>query len=604
MKSRLGRLEIRRGIVRPHNETDTKGDVIGAAGAAGAAAGIAAAGATSSGLAKSANATPQSTNALRSSEPTNSRSDGSPKHTDISAGSLGAMAGTTGYDDEHMPIASSSSDKKADKGVGVGACSIGGGVATAGLAKAGLAHYSKNHLESKHIDASFNEPVKEVDPHKYHAEHEKVKHELEEAADEGVLANIPGQHSGTGIGMESSTIGTQPFTTGVIGSGPSDEINRTSKSVPETSTDSKKGKYTAGSVAEGAAAVLGMSQVGKSDHSSGHSTGHPEHIDAAFLLPAKEVDPRKYHNQHEKAKHELELAAEAGLLANIPGHSAQKEIGGLDSASGEHGSARSGHDNPEFTSVSVLGVKETQKARALAHAAVALLDDRPEVLENVLGLKVDAQTGTVTDEKGQFLSQLGGFSQQESVTPHGGIVNPKNAEILSGSTTKRKSARSASFGDAPRPRKLANPFDVPETLNISKALGTSEIRGGSTTSGVGTSGISAGPQSTTGGNYGHGNDFAGKTRRKSSDFGLDSSTKQSANLDGADQYTPYLYGLGSTRNYSYESAEISQEAEPRSQGNFASDNAVPKQASINAPARSAGVVEDDDKMPGSFFSEV
>lgn len=553
--------------------------------------------------------------------------------------------GTTGHDHGH-PHGSTAT--------GAAAGALGGAAAAAGLSK----HSGRDsHSEyPEKIDAGFNEPVKDVDPRKYHSEHEKAKQELEQAADEGQLANIPGQHSGTGSGLtgySTGATGASGQTTNYsTGSGPSGSEfsagSGPSGTAGEHTTGSNKAGYGAGILGT-AAAALGLSKAGhhseKSEHygQTGYSdqkgvsgqTGHPEHVDASFNEPVKEVDPRKYHKQHEEAKRELEYAAEEGELANIPGESTQSQhASGLGSSgtsvglntnattgaaagrlagatgasaldhhnqrgvsassqpsdpSGQSGSGLGGSgtthssSHQDYTSVSVLGVSDTEQAKQLANAAVAQLEGRSDVLMSAKELKVDANTGAVTDENGKFLTQLTGLPKHESTHAQGGIVNPGSSGVSGSSAAEHRDV--PAYGESP-----SLSLNVGAPGGTSKTYGTSSNPGVTGTSGDGSSFLHQ-DQTTRGSGL-----ESGVTSGSTATGGLGSASK-STSATQPSATDAHSSGLGSSGKQNYQTGLGS--GEPRSQGGFA-DTGVTGDFSVD-PTRSSGDAEETGKMPGSFF---
>lgn len=223
-------------------------------------------------------------------------------------------------------------------------------------------------------DAAFDEPnPREVDPRKYHSQHEKVKDELEEYAEEGRLGDVKPQSGSSGYGTAAAA-GVAGATAGVAG--------------------------------------LGLASQGKSH----------EQPDATFhLLNPGDVDPRKYHSQHEEVKQELEDQAQEGTLGNV---SATHDSSGYREPYPSTSTASSGVPEPShYQNVKVIGVKDTETARDLAKQAVAAIQGRPEILEKTKELRVDA-SGAVTDENGAFLLQLGRGLISEDTHAHGGLVTP------------------------------------------------------------------------------------------------------------------------------------------------------------------------------------
>lgn len=178
-------------------------------------------------------------------------------------------------------------------------------------------------------------------------------------------------------------------------------------------------------------------------HPIGASTSSQPKPSASFNSPERDVDPNDFHRQHEKVKEKLEEYADEGLLGNVPGDGElEPNITGSTAA----GTKPKPTHGENFTSVSVVGVEGTEKARSIASGAVSALKGRPDVLSSVNELKVNAQTGAITDEKGQFLAQLGrghGLVSDSRVPPKavGGAVTPpavsKGTEGSHSSTSQR-----------------------------------------------------------------------------------------------------------------------------------------------------------------------
>lgn len=189
------------------------------------------------------------------------------------------------------PILSSQTEVPArheQRGVGSSGAAAGG-LAAGGLAggAAAKAHDSLSRTAThSHPDASFNEPVHEVDGRKYHKEHQKVMEKLEHEAEEGHLGNIPGEH-------EASQSYTQHESHG------------------------------ARSAAIGG--VAGAGAAGAATTAYGASHLKP---DASFNSPVPEVDGSAYHKQHEQVRSELERDAERGTLGNIHGQAFESQHGG------------------------------------------------------------------------------------------------------------------------------------------------------------------------------------------------------------------------------------------------------------------------------------
>lgn len=314
-------------------------------------------------------------------------------------------------------------------------------------------HSGQHSRQPQHVDAAYNDPVKDVDPRKYYKQHQEAKEQLELAADEGELANIPGESSQQLIGPEADRL----------------QDHGISKVASATAIESSSGigsneaNYGAGraGILDSTVAALGFSHHNKHyEHADQiQHDRQPQHVDAAFNEPVMEVDPQKYHRQHEIAKKELEEAADEGKLANIPGENQVSNytgqaggptgfvgssgatcLGASSSLGSVHDHLHSTHSPPsqksqDYSLVSVLGVSNTEQARELANAAVLQLQGRPEVLSSSKELKVDAKTGAVTNGKGQFMTQLGGYNESHlSPNPDvaGGIVTPRASQTGAG----------------------------------------------------------------------------------------------------------------------------------------------------------------------------
>lgn len=298
---------------------------------------------------------------------------------------LGAGAGATGSRDAGPTGGSSGSKQTAgSSGAALGApdsafasgAALGAPAAAFQQPSTGTAISSLGSRGATHgaPDAAFDEPnPREVDPTKFHSQHEKVKDELEEYAEEGRLGDVKPQSGSFGYGTAAAA-GVAGATAGVAG--------------------------------------LGLASQGKSH----------EQPDATFhLLNPGDVDPRKYHSQHEEVKRELEDQAEEGTLGNV---SATNDRSGYREPYPSTSTGSSGAPDPShYQNVKVIGVKDKERAGDLARQAVAAIQGRPEILENTKELRVDA-SGAVTDEQGAFLLQLGRGLISEDTQARGGLVTP------------------------------------------------------------------------------------------------------------------------------------------------------------------------------------
>lgn len=269
--------------------------------------------------------------------------------------------------DLHHANATSTSHDHVGKDI---AAAGAGGIAGAGVAGA----YGSSHDHSQHHhgepDASFNEPAKEVNPNKFHAEHERVKEKLEDLADHDQLGAVPGPHAPV---VDLS------------------ENHQQQRSL-DPGHPTAAGLSNAPSAALGGAAGAGLGAAGAAAYGTSRSSQPPN----------------------------------SGEAAEAAGPT-------------------------PFTSVAVLGTNDTEKAKEIARNAVQALQGRSDILKDVQELRVDAHTGAVTDEKGQFLAQLGrgSFSEPSSATHPpaqlGGIVTPPNREYAhepQGTTNRGASSQS------------------------------------------------------------------------------------------------------------------------------------------------------------------
>ncbi|CAH2350885.1 hypothetical protein CLIB1423_02S07338 [[Candida] railenensis] len=135
----------------------------------------------------------------------------------------------------------------------------------------------------------------------------------------------------------------------------------------------------------------------------------------------------KYHSEHEAAKAKLENAAQHGDLGNVgeptgshgtshgthgTSHGASAAGGAL-AGSAVAGGAAAGRSvsgnsasqkaSPSEILVTVKGTKDPSEATTIANQAVETLSDRPEVLANAKELKIDTDSGIVTNEAGKKL---------------------------------------------------------------------------------------------------------------------------------------------------------------------------------------------------------
>lgn len=231
------------------------------------------------------------------------------------------------------------------------AAQVIGAAAAAGAIAAHRDFAAKSSNQSVEPDATFfEENPREVDPRQFHGKHEKVKHELEEFAEEGRLGGIePPSARNTGAAFEH------------IGhSG-----NLQSANVP---------------------------------------------ADAAFDEPnPRDVDPRAFHRHHEKVRDELEELAEDGQLGNIrtdvPSLGRREPRPTVSDGLGLQSSLPESKSSA-YQNVKVVGVKDTAVAEKMAKEAVVLVQGRHDVLERTSELRVDA-AGAVTDQDGTFLASLG-----------------------------------------------------------------------------------------------------------------------------------------------------------------------------------------------------
>lgn len=497
-------------------------------------------------------------------------------------------------DSSHSGTGSSShggSDHSNAKSAAAGLAAGGLGGAAVG---SGLSHHSKHADHSgqpQHVDAAFNEPAKEVDPRQFHQQHEHVKEELEAAAEEGELANI-GHPQGI---QQGQTSGTQ--SSGYTNQAP----GYASQSQHGTGKSSNKAAYGAAGASAGilggAAAALGLSLH--------KNSGKPEHVDAAFNEPAKDVDPTKYHKQHEIAKDELEKAAQEGKLANVPGettgHSSSTGTGashtgknaaaaglagaglagaGIAGASG----AKSSHSQTGKSAQPVLGVTDTAEARELANAAVQQLQGQSDVLHSAQELRVDANSGAVTDEKGQFLTQLGGFDQAHlSPQPNtaGGIVQHDSHVSGSGNKSAFGSTSGAVTG-------TSAPSQLDPTVGTSGRGGAVAGTSGSTGTSATTTTSPGKSAPTSGGNVFEA--IAGASGGAAAALGLSSAANSTqTHSSGARDVT----GSG-PGNLGLKTNSASGHYDTTSHG-------ISDDSGYADPTRSTGFAETSTKMPGSFF---
>lgn len=251
---------------------------------------------------------------------------------------------------------------------------------------AGHSHTGHSHTGHSHPDAAFDEAnPREVDPRQFHAQHEHVKHELEEFAEEHRLGDVGVDHT------------------------------------PASGTS----RAAAGGVAGATAGVAGL---GLAHHAQSPQTSQ-SHPDATFhQLNPGDVDPRRYHQQHEEVKQELEDLAREGTLGNISATLASGYREPYPSTStGASGDAAGHSDVPMYyQNVKVLGVKDHELAKDLARQAANAVQGRNDIVQ-AKELRVD-KSGAVTDETGRFLIQLGRshglISEDRDTTAHGGLVTP------------------------------------------------------------------------------------------------------------------------------------------------------------------------------------
>lgn len=364
----------------------------------------------------------------------------------------------------------------------------------AGSGSSGTNRGTSEHAHgSQHVDAAFNEPVKEVDPTKFHSEHQKVRHELEDYAEHGELGNIGESrqsHSSAGEHVDAAfnTPAKEPNPAkyhgehekvkkelevyaehGELGNiGKETDANYSTLDPASPRGSSGSTGRNAGIAGAGIAGLAGAGLAAGGHHDKSDARGaHEKHsVDAAFNDRSNQVDPSQYHDQHERVKQQLEGEADKGHLGNVPGehfHSKSSAPTGESRANtstlaGAEGAAGVGAaayamgqhkakelfnirgENPEkssgdqpFTAVSVLGESDATRARALATEAVSSLQGKMDVM-SAKELKVDARTGAITDQDGQFLAQLGQrrLSQlNDPSKPLGGLVSPPS-ETTSG----------------------------------------------------------------------------------------------------------------------------------------------------------------------------
>lgn len=112
-----------------------------------------------------------------------------------------AAIGTSDEDEYSGSKSASGTSSRGHRAVGAV-----GAVGAAGFAGVYAAHKASSGSKP---DASFNTPEREVDPNKFHRQHQEVKRELEAAADVGVLGNVPGQQQTAYSGTSASGTSTR-----------------------------------------------------------------------------------------------------------------------------------------------------------------------------------------------------------------------------------------------------------------------------------------------------------------------------------------------------------------------------------------------------------
>ncbi|KAF3993352.1 hypothetical protein FT663_01942 [Candidozyma haemuli var. vulneris] len=342
-------------------------------------------------------------------------------------------------------------------------------IGAAGAGAAGAAGAAGLAGSSKQPDASFDEPnPREVDPRKYHQKHEQVRDDLEEYAEEGQLGNVEPKSSAPGAGAAAAGLGAAGLAGGAAaGSAQSKHPDASFHDPSPGDVDPKKYHNQHEEVKDeleefaeegqlgnvepqpaGSAGAAGLGAAGLGAGAAGASTGSQQ-PDATFHQSNPgDVDPKRYHNEHEKAKDELEGFAQEGNLGNVSGaaagtggHSGYREP--YPSTSTEGGS-----DPNFYQNVKVIGVKDTETAKDLAKQAVAAVQGRTDLLNGIKELRVDS-SGAVTDENGQFLIQLGhprgSLSEGKDTQPRGGGVTPP---VTSGGQNVPSAAAAALAGSA------------------------------------------------------------------------------------------------------------------------------------------------------------
>lgn len=266
-----------------------------------------------------------------------------------------------------------------------------------------------------HTDASFSEPVKEVDGSEYSKQHTKVKEILEHEADEGNLGNVPPAETNSLSPQYSMSPRTSTAGAGVGAAGVGAALGGTNKASRSLSIDQ--------TVSHGV-------------------TNERTQPDASFNDATVDNDGSWNHQEHEKVKRTLEHEAAAGHLGNIPTTDNENTVEsplalrkGLRNRPSTGGDAdedipnyKYSHNDKSvpFSEVFVEGEPEDSRAKLLALDAIQCLQGRLDLI-GVEEVKVDAHTGAITDQRGQFIAQMGQrrLSQASGMRkPSGGLVSP------------------------------------------------------------------------------------------------------------------------------------------------------------------------------------
>lgn len=235
------------------------------------------------------------------------------------------------------------------------------GGAVGGAAGPGLGHSADRHGGFSPRESQKN--LESTDPNDHHDEHQKAKERLSKAANAGVLGNV--QPSGAG-----------------------NQTQHAKEYDPSTGQSQshhglKAGAAGAGLGAAGAAAATAA--YGSHSHDSGANRGHE-----GGITPSD----RSAGNYSTDDQDRQGISSREAMGPGATGQGSTTDQSGVDAANAKQS------DGSDIV-VTVQGTKDNAEATRIATETVEALKKQPSVLAAVKELRIDANTGIVTNENGK-----------------------------------------------------------------------------------------------------------------------------------------------------------------------------------------------------------